>query len=294
MHFLATTSFWQSVIEIGLPVALAGLGVLLTSRTGYLNVGAEGVMLLGAFFGAAGTVWMGSLWAGLLLAALVGTIFNWFVAWLAIKGRMGDVLAGLTVDIAAIGFTSFLASEFFGSGFSLGSNSLDHVTLFGETPIFYVLLVTLVGLEVILRRTRLGLVIRAAGEGAEAAQTLGVHVTRLRLSAAAASGALIGLAGAALSVGSVGTFVNNMTAGRGFVALAVVFLGAWRPMGVVIAAGVFGFADSIQFYVGQGTGATAQIVAVLPYFLVAVFGAAAWGHAHAPAEESANVAPVYD
>jgi simple sugar transport system permease protein len=218
---------------------------------------------------------------------------NVAVAWMAMIGRMGDVLAGLVFDIAMIGLTGVLAAQFFASGLTLGKGSLDAIKFLGENPIVYVLLAVVVALELLFRRTSLGLTIRAAGEAAEAARVLGVRLVRLRLWTAAWGGGLIGLGGAALSVGVVGTFENNMTNGWGFVAIAVVYFGAWQPWGALLGALVFGFADTIQFYSGQHAGSFLnQLIVVLPYLCVVGLAAAGWGQSRAPAEETSNLEPT--
>jgi simple sugar transport system permease protein len=292
MEFLLTWEFWAAAARISVPLALAALGVLVGSRSGYLNIGVEGVMLFAAFFAVAGTMAGDSPWAGIAAAIMAGIVVNLIVVWLAVPVGMGYVLSGVVIFVLALGFTGFLVRDWFPMGTSLTGNTLRPLWGLRLQPLFYVAIVAAVAMAYFFRRTRAGLIVRAAGEGAEVATTFGVNVPRLRLWAAVAGGALIGLAGASLSMGVVGSFSDDMTAGRGFIALACVILGGWRPLGVVAAAGFFGMIDALHYALAsRQAGDLGEIIVVLPYVATLIALAALWGRTQGPTEEVKELQP---
>jgi simple sugar transport system permease protein len=257
-----------------------------------LLVGVEGVMLTAGFFSIAGVAWTGSVWVGVAIGAGIGLVANLVLGVLTMRLRMGDIVGGLVMHVGAIGVTGFLLSEWFPTGLTTGGRLLEPLwgefgpggvqVVFHQQPLVYAMLVIALGIELFLV-TRWGLRVRASGESMRAATSFGVDLERLRFTVLAGSGLIIGLAGAVVGIGIVGTFDTQIVAGRGFIALACVILGAWRAFGALGAALVFGAAYALQFRVGlESLGGWLQL---LPYVLVLIAIAAFWGRRQGPAEE---------
>jgi simple sugar transport system permease protein len=209
--------------------------------------------------------------------------------WLSYRLLMGTVLAGLSLDIAAIGFTNFLAAQWFPEGTSgVGDLAPAGVNYMAAGA----LLVAAVAVGAFLRRTHRGLIVNAVGERAEVAEAFGVSPVGVRIRTAIVGGVFVGLGGGLLALVAVGSFVDNITSGRGFIALACVILCGWRPVGALLAAGVFGMTDALHFTLSaNGQGAAGQILVVLPYVATIVAIGLLWGRARGPAEESMLLEP---
>jgi ABC-type uncharacterized transport system permease subunit len=284
-------AYWDAVLRVTCPIGLAAIGVLLCSRAGILLVGVEGVMLSSAFFSIAGASWFGSVWFGAAIGLGVGVITALVLGLLSITLRMGDIVGGLVLHVGAIGATGFLLAEWFPNGLTTGGELLRAPwpetgasgadVVVHQQPLFYVMIALALALWVFLA-TKWGLRVRASGESMRAARSFGVQLVHLRFTVLAASGAVIGLAGALIGVGIVGTFDTGVVGGRGFIALACVVLAAWKPLWIIPAAALFGAAYALQFRVANDTlGGWLQIV---PYALVIV-ALAARGRRQGPAEE---------
>jgi general nucleoside transport system permease protein len=289
LGMFGSSEFWDATIRVAGPIALAALACAFASRAGVLFIAVEGTMLLCALFAVGGTIWTGSLLGGALIAVAVGAVLAVGFGVLSMPLRMGDVVAGLTVHVGAFGLAAFAAAELFPSGATIGTKTLGPIwpafggsaaeVLFHQQPLVYVAIVAAVVMEVFFR-SRFGLRVRSSGESIRVARTLGIRLMRLRFAVLAVSGALTGLAGATLGL-SAGTFEVNITSGQGFIGLACVTLGAWRPLGVLLASAVFAAAYAIQFRVSAIGG----WIQVLPYVLTLVAMAVAWGRVQGPAEE---------
>jgi simple sugar transport system permease protein len=294
--FLLTSNYWDSVIRVSGPLALAALAAAICSRAGILFVGVEGVLLIATFFGLAGSAWSGSIWVGVLLAAAGGLGASLLLGLLSITLRMGDVIGGLVLDIGALGLTAFLRDQLFTLGPSSGAGALEAVwPSFGgsvieivlhQQPLIYAALGVAIGLELFLR-TRRGLRLRLSGESIRAAQSFGVHLIRLRFAVLAVAGILTGLGGAVLGLAIVGSFEPPIVGGKGFIALACVILGAWRPIGVFVAALAFGATYALQFQID--IEALGRWIQVLPFVATLVAVAVFWGRAQGPAEEGRDL-----
>lgn len=292
-NFFLSADYWDSVIRVSGPIALAALGANLASRAGMLYVGVEGILLVSAFFSISGTIWAGSVWLGVLVGAGAGVAMSLLLGVLTMTLRMGDVVGGLVVHIGSLGLTAFLLEQWFSTGATIGASKLDAPwgsfggkageVLFHQQPLVYVALATVLLFELFLR-TKWGLIVRSSGESVRAARSFGVNLLRLRFAVLGVSGFLTGLGGAVIGLAIVGTFDTNIVSGRGFIALACVMLGAWRPLGVVAAAALFGAAYALQFRVDVG-----EWIQVLPYVLTLVAIALLWGRAQGPAEEGRGV-----
>ncbi len=288
--------YWDAVIRVTGPIGLAALGVLLCSRAGILLVGVEGIMLSAAFFSIAGVDWTGSVWLGALIGGGIGVVAALILGLLTIKLRMGDIVGGLVMHVGSIGLMGFLLIQWFPAGLTTGGELLRAPwpevggagvsVLIHQQPLIYLMLLLAFGLEIFLV-TSWGLTVRASGESMRAALSFGVDLIRLRFTVLAVGGLIIGLAGAVIGVGTVGTFDTSVVGGRGFIALAVVILGAWRPLGALVASLVFGAAFALQFRVGlESLGGWLQ---VLPYVIVLLALAFGWGRKQGPAEEARDL-----
>lgn len=286
---LIDQSYWEAVFRISGPLAIAALAALLCSRAGILYVGIEGVMLTSAFFSIAAVSWTGSIMLGVVAGVAAGMATSVVLAGLSIGLRMGDVVGGLVIHVGAIGLCGFLVGEWFPLGATIGSSRLSapwHVNgwlavPFGQSVLFYLGIVIMLILPWFLR-TPVGLRVRVSGESLAVARSLGVRLVELRYAVHAVAGAITGLAGTIMGLAIFGTFSVNIVSGRGFIALACVVLGAWRPWAIVASAFLFGAADALAFHGEFGAREWTQM---LPYVLVLVTLAMAWGQGRGPAEE---------
>lgn len=255
------------------PLALAAMCGILCERTGVINIGIEGQMLLGAFAGFFGAAAFGVV-AGVAAAVVLGALVGAFLALCAVTWRVDQIIAGAVINIAAAGFTSFL----YRPGRVIGSLPTWRIPLLGDLPLLgpvlfraqpltYLTFVVVIGLQVALFRTPWGRRTTAVGEHPGAADTVGIDVARYRYGNVVAGGALAGLAGALLSVEITGSFDRGMTAGRGFLALAIVIMGRWRPALAWAAALFFGVLSGLvnQLNFDRVFDVPPQFVAMLPY-----------------------------
>jgi simple sugar transport system permease protein len=289
--------FIASALAMATPILLAALGELIVEQSGVLNIGIEGAMLAGSFFGLAAAWSAGSLIAGLIAAVAAGVSFNAVFAAISINFAVNQVVAGTAIDILALGLTGVLYQRIFGvtgSAFTitpmhpLPIGPLAHIPFFGRaffshTPLVYLAFALVPIVHYMLTRTRWGLELRAAGEHPAAADALGLGVYRLRWEALLIAGVLSGLAGAYLSMAYADTFVEGLTAGRGYVALALVIVGRWRAWGVAAAALLFGGASALQFVLQAfGSALPYQLFLAIPYALTLIVLVIARGSAQSP------------
>lgn len=301
---LGDPSTYQAMIRISTPLALAAIGGTFCERTGVVNIALEGIMLVGAFSGAVFSYYAQSSWGfsenlapwvGLIGAVSMGMIFSLLHGLGSIHLRADQVVVGAALNILALGGTGFLTQALFGvAGASPRVASFDPVpvpglssipflgpVLFNHTPIVYMAVVVAVAGQYVLFRTPLGLRIRAVGEHPKASETVGVSVYRIRYLGVLISGALGGLAGANLSLEAVSQFSENMTRGRGFIALAANIFGKWTPLGSWLSSLLFGFAESLKLRT-QVIALPPEFILMLPYVLTIVVLAGAMGRAVAP------------
>jgi len=290
-------AFFTSTIAMATPILLAALGELLVEESGIINVGIEGAMLAGAFFALSGVYFSGSIAVGLTCGIAAAIVINAMLGVLVINLAVNQVVAGTALDILAAGITGVFYRKFFGiTGKAfivsplhpIAIGPLAHIPLLGpmlfdHSPLVYLAFVMVPMVAWLIRRTRYGLRLRAAGERPEAADALGLGVHALRWQALIASGVLTGLAGAFLTLAYANTFVENISAGRGFVALAVVILGRRNPWGLAAASILFGGAMALQFALqALGTAVPYQLFLALPYALTLIVLAFFGGQGHDP------------
>jgi simple sugar transport system permease protein len=290
--------FLAAAVRVATPLLLAATGELVAERSGVINLGIEGAMLGGALAAAIGSAAAGP-WAGLAAGLAAGVLLALVFALIAIGAGADQIIAGTALTLGAVGLTGAIYHLAFGpAGAGLTIPTLGAVRLPGLASIpvlgealFAQPVTTYLALMAVpiagwwLYHTRTGLALRAAGEGAAAARAAGVRVRALRTGATLVAGAFAGVAGACLVLAQVGTFTERMTAGRGFVAIAIVVLGRWRPGGVLLAALLFGGAMALQ-YVFQAAGLAVpyQLFLMLPYVLTLAALAGAARQVRAPAE----------
>ena len=291
-----------AAVGIATPLALAATGETLAERSGVVNLGIEGAMLFGALGGAIGATVAGPA-AGLGFGVLAGVLVAVLFAAVAIGAGADQIISGTAVTLASVGLTGTIYRQFYGPagvGLSIPTlaplpiPALSQLPLVGEAlfaqPVTTYLTFLLIPLTWwFLFRTRPGLALRAAGEDPVAARAAGVPVRVTRVAAVLAGGAFAGLAGAALVLAQVGTFTERMTAGRGFVAIAIVVLGRWNPVGAGLAALLFGLATAAQFaFQAAGLDVPYQLFLMLPYLLTLLALAGVVGRVKAPAALGRN------
>ncbi|MCK0197675.1 ABC transporter permease [Ancylobacter sp. 6x-1] len=276
MHDLTILSaVLASVVAAATPLLIAALGELVAERAGTLNLGVEGMMIIGAAVGYATAYGSGSLVLGALAGILAGTALSLVFAGLAVWLAANQVASGLATTILGLGLAGLIGAPFVGTKLTAvpqlnipGLTDLPVIgeVLFGQDAFAYLSILLLILVWIGLGRTRLGLVVRAVGESHSAAHALGHPVRRIRTLAVMFGGACAGLAGAQLSLAYTPFWASDMTAGRGWIALALVVFSAWRPLWLLAGAYLFGAVSILQLHVqGFGLGIPSQLLSALPY-----------------------------
>ena len=275
-----TQAILLTIATAATPLLIAAIGELVVERSGVLNLGVEGMMLMGAVSGFAAAQYTGSAWLGMIAAIFVGSLFSGIFAFLTLTLVTNQVATGLALTILGIGASAMLGESFVGMpGVRLEAISIPYLSdipyvgrfLFGQDPIFYISILLVIGVTWFLFRTRAGLQLRAIGDSHGSAHALGVHVVRTRYLAVLFGGACAGLAGAQLSLVYVPLWVENMSAGRGWIALALVVFASWRPWRVLIGAYLFGAVTIGQLHAqALGFGLPSQFLSALPYLATIV------------------------
>lgn len=255
------------ILVFSTPIAVAAVGEAVNQRGGVLNIGLEGTMLAAAFFGMASSGASGSPWVGLAVGGLVGAAFSLLQAVFVVRLAADQVVVGTAVNLFSLGLTSLLfRSQYGGSGQLL---SVPQVPKFGGIDLVVLAALALALLAWwALAKTRWGLALRAAGGYPPAVEASGFSVESLRTQGLLIGGVLGGVAGAYLSLGFAGSFAENMTAGRGFVAIAMVTFGRWNPLGALAASVLVGGVETLQFlFQAKGWNIPFQFLSALPYVL---------------------------
>lgn len=276
---MADAAMWLALVVATLraaaPLILAGLGELVAEKSGVLNLGVEGMMLIGAVVGFAGAVTSGSVAVGLLAAMLAGAAMAGAFAALTLGLQVNQVAAGLALTIFGVGFSALAGAPFQGQPLpglatvifprlSEASPLVQQLLLID--PLVVLSLAGPVAVQLFLMRTRAGLLLRAVGESAEVAHAAGYKVRRIRLAATLFGGAMAGLGGAYLSLAYTPMWTENMVAGRGWIALALVVFSTWKPLWLVLGAWLFGFVTIAGFQAASwGIPLAPNLLATLPY-----------------------------
>ena len=292
-------SLLASMIRLSTPLILAALGGMYSERGGVINIALEGIMLAGAFTAAAVTVFTHNPWIGLLAAAAAGLLVSLIHAVASINFKANQVVVGTAINILFLGVPALASGALFESTGSTPQLPREQTLpdwnipvieripvlsqlLSGHKPIVYIALLMVPISYYILFRTRFGLRLRAVGENPEAADTAGVSVSRIRYAGVLASGVLAGIGGAYLSIGQNSLFTRNMTAGRGFIALAALIFGKWHPVGAFLACLLFGVADAIAIRMQGVVDIPVQFIQIIPYVLTLIVLAGFIGRATPP------------
>jgi simple sugar transport system permease protein len=286
-----------AMLRFATPLIFGALGGIVSERSGVVNIGIEGMMLMGAFFGIFGADLTGSWLLGLLMAMAAGAVIAFVHAVFSISLRADQIVSGVAINLLALGITGYVFVDHYGAeGTPDDIPRAPDITLpvirdigFVGDAIGRMNLLTWLGLiavgalAVFLFRTPQGLRLRAIGEQPRAAETVGLSVIRTRYLAVVASGVLAAVGGAYLSIGFLGSFNQGMTAGRGYIALAAVIFGAWRPGGALAAALLFGFSSALAQRLPAFSESTATLFQALPYVLTLIAVAGVIGRSRPPA-----------
>jgi ABC-type uncharacterized transport system permease subunit len=284
---ILTAGLLASTLRFATPLAFAAMGGIFSERSGVVNIGLEGMMLMGAFFGIWGSIWSGTWVVGILMAMLFGGLLALVHAFFCIHLRADQIVSGFAVNLMALGLTGYLFSSIYSSGIPSGVSRVPNVTLgwldsipgvgnllagvFGDLNLLvWIMFGVVIASYVVLFKTPIGLRIRSVGEHPRAADTVGISVYGVRYAAVTLSGVLAALGGAFLSIGFTGTFAENMTSGRGFIALAAVILGKWRPGWAFAATLLFGFGFALSIPLQREAEISASVISTLPYVLTLI------------------------
>ena len=290
MRSILTLSLVFSTIRLATPLVWAAIGGLYSERSGVINIALEGLMLAGAFTAAAMTFYSHSPWIGLASAMAASALFAFLLGIVCIRFKANEVVAGTGINILFLGLPAVLSGALF-----LSSGSTPQIPQgqllpeFAQLSVISVLGLLLVGLtHYVLYRTPFGLRLRSVGENPEAADAAGIRVNRLRYTGVILSGVLAGVGGAYLSIGQSSLFTRNMAAGRGFIALAALIFGKWRPVQTMLACLLFGFADALTIQMQgvaklpSGEDVPVQFIQMIPYVVTIVVLAGFIGQSRAP------------
>jgi general nucleoside transport system permease protein len=285
MKNIFTLALLASSIRLATPLLLAALGGLFSERSGVINIALEGLMLAGAFTGATVTHlatvkgYPAAPWIGLIAAIGAGVIVAGIHAVACIKYKADQVVTGTAINILFLGVPALMSGALFDSTGATPQIPINN--LLPNAPI--IIAFALVPITwYVLNRTPFGLRLRAVGENPEAADTAGVSVARVRYTGVLISGALAAIGGAYLSIGQSSLFTRNMTAGRGFIALAALIFGKWRPVQTMLACLLFGFAEAVAIQMQGVVNIPVQFIQIIPYVLTIVVLAGFIGLSRAP------------
>jgi general nucleoside transport system permease protein len=277
---LSSAPFWVAVLRIASPLMLGALGALLCERAGVLNLGIEGIMVAGAFTGWLAVYQGGGLWVGVAVAAMVGALLGLLHGFLTVTLSLSQHVSGLGITLFATSVASYAYRVSFPK-----VDSPPTITAFGpmdwlpvpilnaQTPLSLLALVLVPLIAYVLYRTPLGLAVRMVGENPSAAEGQGIDVAAVRLGAVAAGSALMGVAGAFLTLAAFNAFYFNMVNGRGWICVALVVFGSWRPGKALLGALLFALFDALQLRLQQsgsplfGVALPYQVYLMLPYLL---------------------------
>ncbi|MBS3812923.1 ABC transporter permease [Candidatus Bipolaricaulota bacterium] len=273
------------MIRMATPIALAAMGGTFSERSGVINIGLEGMILTGAFAGVAGSYYTGNPWVGVLFAVIFGSLVAGIFAVFTVKFKANHVVAGVGLNIFALGLTTWLMQVLWGGrGVSPNVNGLPRVSIpvldkvpvvnkliTNQSPLVYIMFALIIGGWFLLFKTPLGLRIRMTGERPEAADTLGINVSRVKYFSVILSGALSGLGGAYLSLGYLNMFSRNMSAGRGYMALAANIFGQWNPLGGLGASFLFSFSEAVQLRLQSiNLNIANELIQMIPYAITII------------------------
>jgi general nucleoside transport system permease protein len=269
-----------SGIRLATPYLFASLGEMFAQSSGVLNLGVDGIMLMGAFTGFYVATTTGNLWLGVLAAAVVGLLMGLLMAFVSVTLKAEQGISGIGLQLFGLGFSTLLFKTVLSGtvvsivGFQpikipvLGDIPLLGAAMFNHNALVYLAFLLVPITAFVLNKTTLGLKIRAVGQNPQAADTLGVSVAGIRYMTVCFGGIMAGIAGASLSLALINLFQENMTNGMGFIAVALVYFGSWRPSGVLLGSLIFSFVNSFQLWVQvKGVNIPSDVAVMMPYIL---------------------------
>ncbi|MGI9952642.1 ABC transporter permease [Moorellaceae bacterium AZ2] len=298
LHILTDPDFYNAVIRLTTPLLLAAMGGLISERAGVLNLGLEGMMLMGAFFGYLGALYSQSVLIGLMVATLSGGLLGLLHAYMSISVKVDQIVTAVGLNMLSLGVTSTLFRLIFGTDLkqveapgmvavNLGPLSkipfIGHI-FFEQVPLVYFAIALVFVVNYVIYRTYWGLSVRAAGEHPRALDVAGIDVIKVRYVAVVVSGLAAGLGGAAITLSGINTFYDNITAGRGFIAFAAIVFGKWTPLGTALATFIFGTGEALQLRLQAfNLQLPYQFFLMLPYALTLIALIFFMGPARGPA-----------
>jgi len=275
----------HGTLRMSTPIALAALGGIFAHRAGVLNIALEGMMLIGAFAGVITSYFTGNVFLAVLIALLASILMAVLFCIFGISLKGNFIITGLAVNIFALGITSFMLQVLFDRrgvfsdpkivGLkSIHLDFLDKIPVIGpilndQTPMVYISIIVLILTQYVIYSTKFGIYVRAVGENEEAAKAIGININRIKYMAVFISAGLSALAGINLSLENLNMFVENMSGGRGFIALAAIFCGKGTPFGAYIFSFLFGFADAIQMRL-QSLNIPGAFIQMIPFIFIIV------------------------
>lgn len=279
------TSFLASDIRMATPIMLAALGIVFSERAGIVNIGTEGMMLIGALAGVVGSYYTGSVWLGALVAIIITVLFSAIFAFFTVTIKADQTVIGTGMNILAAGLTITVNRAIFGASTSPPKIAvfntvpipiLSDIPILGKAlfsqpiPVYLAFLIVPIAWFVMFR-TNIGLKLRSVGENPRACDTVGINIAKIRWCSILYSGIMAGFAGAYVSMGQMSFFTEGIIAGGGFMALAAVVFGNYTPIGVMISALVFGASSALQYSLQVlNTGIPDQVMGTLPYIITII------------------------
>jgi ABC-type uncharacterized transport system permease subunit len=294
---VVNAGLFAATLRFATPLAFAAMGGIFSERSGVVNIALEGMMLSGAFFGIWAAAWSGSWVVGILMAMVFGGVLALIHAFFSIHLRSDQIVSGTAINFLALGLTGYLFRYIYGTEGTPADVSripdvsipgLDRIPFVGDVIgtmnlMIWLMLLLLVLTWIVMFKTPVGLRIRSVGEHPRAADTVGISVYGIRYACVVLSGMLAALGGAYLSIGFVGSFNENMTVGRGFIALAAVIFGKWRPFPAFAACLLFGFSSGLAQRLQNEAGISSNLLQTLPYVLTIIALVGVVGRSRGPA-----------
>ena len=299
--FIPFTGLLQGALLLSVPLIFGAMAGVLSERSGVINIAIEGQLLAGAFMSGVIASLTQNNWLGLLIAPFAGAAISWLLAVFAIKYGIDQVVLGFVLNVLVIGLTNFLYKKLLipyqstwnaGGTFApieiplLSKIPVIGPIFFSQSIIVYLMYIVVIAIHIALFKSRWGLRTRSVGEHPTAAESVGIDVNKVRFRNVVIAGAVAGLGGAFFTLGAVGAFSKEMTAGKGFIALAALIFGRWSPMGAVAAALIFGFADNLQGLLTiTGTPIPSEFMLMAPYVATIIAVSGFVGKVRAPAAD---------
>ena len=299
--FIPFTGLLQGALLLSVPLIFGAMAGVLSERSGVINIAIEGQLLAGAFMSGVIASLTQNTWAGLLIAPFAGMAISWLLAVFAIKYGIDQVVLGFVLNVLVIGLTGFLYKKLLipyqstwnaGGTFApieipiLAKIPVIGPIFFAQSIIVYLMYVVVIIIHIALFKSKWGLRTRSVGEHPTAAESVGIDVNKVRFRNVLIAGAVAGLGGAFFTLGAVGSFSKEMTAGKGFIALAALIFGRWSPLGAVAAALIFGFADNLQGVLTiTGTPIPSEFMLMAPYIATIIAVSGFVGRVRAPAAD---------